>query len=181
MLDLRGSIRKLETSTMNKETIHKLTSIFDEEKSIQAQKENIFEQTRLEQENFLHAFQLLCNKVIRPKMQEFKEILSQNGCSSFIRSTNEDLTENGFNSQCNISLEVFADSNESPDGRDKFPHVMFIANKAYCNMIIHESTISPKGAGYARMKNCSYELEDITEAVIEMEILDSLEKILRRA
>lgn len=165
---------------MNKETIHKLTSIFDEENSIQAQKENIFEQTRLKQENFLQAFQLLCDRIISPKMQEFKKILSQNGCSSFICSTNEDLTKNGFNSQCNIRLEVFADSSESPDGKDRFPHVMFIANKTYCNMIIHESTISPKRAGYARMKNCSYELEDITEEVIEMEILDSLEKILKR-
>lgn len=165
---------------MKEENKSRLESIFEKENKAEKQKNNKFIELRTKQNEFLYNFQQACSHIISPIMLEFKSLLDNNGYSCFITSTNEDITENGFKSHSNIRFEISRNTTDKFYAHDKYPHIMFIANKQDLNIIIHVNTIFPNGGGHAFMKSQSYTIDQITNEVIEQEITESIENILKK-
>lgn len=165
---------------MKEENKNRLTSIFENEKKVEIQRNIEIENTKNRQDEFINSFEKLCNEVIQPKMLEFKELLNTNGYGCFINYNKENSTEKGFDTKPNINFEISHNVTDKFYSRNKYPHIMFIADKSDLKIMIHENTMFPNSSGHAGMKNKSYTIEELNSDIVEKEVTESIEKILKK-
>ncbi|WP_312076812.1 hypothetical protein [Chryseobacterium sp.] len=111
-------------------------------------------------------------------MQEFRRMLRENGFGCKISFNEEVKNGLGINAQTNIKLQISRHVDSNFYANDKFPHIMFVADKNLKRIVIHQDNIFQNGTGTAALKEQNYTLENLDEDSIEREILDSIEKIL---
>lgn len=163
---------------MKEENINKLNSLFSQIKTEEQRLKENLEKKKSEEEVFLEGFKTLCKNVIGPKMQEFRSMLRQNGFGCKVEFREENRNGAGINSQSNMILQISRNVNSSFYANDKFPHIMFTADRSLKRIGIHVDTIFQNGTGTAALKPDFYTLETLDENATEREIVESLEKIL---
>ena len=163
---------------MKEESIDKLNSLFSNLKSEEEKLRASQEKQKSEEDLFVEGFKTLCKNMIDPKMQEFRRMLRQNGFGCKITINEESKSGNGINAQPNIKLQISRNVESNFYTNNKFPHIMFTADKYYKKIGIHLDTIFQNGEGTAVMKEQSYTLETLNEEIVEKEIVESIEKIL---
>lgn len=163
---------------MKEENINKLNTLFSNLKSEEQKRKESLEKKKSEEDLFMEGFKNLCKNFIDPKMQEFRRMLRENGFGCKITFSEEHPTGSGIHSQCHIRLQMSRNVNSNFYANDKFPHIMFTADKNLKRIGVHLDTIFQNGTGTAAMKPQTYTLETLDEDTIEKEILDSVEKIL---
>ncbi|KQT17558.1 hypothetical protein ASG31_09155 [Chryseobacterium sp. Leaf404] len=163
---------------MKEENINKLNSLFSNLKSEEQKLKESMEKKKSEDDLFIEGFRTLCKNFIDPKMQEFRRMLRENGFGCKI-SFNEEIKNGlGINSQTNIKLQISRNVDSNFYVNDKFPHIMFVADKNLKRIVIHQDTIFQNGTGNAALKEKNYTLDNLSEEDIEREILESVENIL---
>lgn len=163
---------------MKEENINKLNSLFSDLKSEDQKLKDSLEKQKTEDDLFLEGFRTLCRNYIDPKMQEFRRMLRENGFGCKISFNEEVKNGLGINSQTNIKLQISRNVDSNFYANDKFPHIMFVADKNLKKIVIHQDTIFQNGTGNAALKEQNYTLENLAEEDIEREILNSVENIL---
>ena len=163
---------------MKEENVNKLNSLFSNLKSEDQKLKESLEKKKSEDDLFIEGFKTLCKNFIDPKMQEFRRMLRQNGFGCKV-SFNEEIKNGlGINSQTNIKLQISRNVDSNFYANDKFPHIMFIADKNLKRIVVHQDTIFQNGAGTTALKKQTYTLESLHEDDVEKEILESVENIL---
>lgn len=163
---------------MKEENLDKLNSLFSNLKTEEQKLKESQEKQKSEEDLFIEGFKTLCKNLIDPKMQEFRRILRQNGYGCKISLNEESKNGTGINAQTNIKLQIAKNVDSNFYTNNKFPHIMFTADKFYKRIGVHLDTIFQNGTGTAAMKEQSYTLQTLDEESIEKEIIDSIEKIL---
>lgn len=163
---------------MKEENIDKLNALFSDLRSEEQKLKESQEKQKSEEDLFLEGFKTLCKNLIDPKMQEFRRMLRQNGFGCKITINEESKSGTGLNAQPNIKLQISRNVDSNFYTNNKFPHIMFTADKYYKKIGIYLDTIFQNGEGTAAMKEQSYTLETLTEEIVEREIVESVEKIL---
>lgn len=163
---------------MKEENLNKLNTLFSNLKTEEQKLKESLEKKKSEDYLFIEGFKTLCKNFIDPKMQEFRRMLRENGFGCKITFNEE--TKNGLNinSQTNIKLQISRNVDSNFYTNDKFPHIMFVADKNLKRIVVHQDTIFQNGTGNAALKEQNYTLENIKEDDIEKEILESIENIL---
>jgi len=163
---------------MKEENINRLNSLFLNLKSEEQKLKESLEKQKSEDDLFLEGFKTLCKNFIDPKMQEFRRMLRENGFGCKI-SFNEEIKNGlGINSQTNIKLQISRNVDSNFYANDKFPHIMFVADKNLKRIVVHQDTIFQNGIGIAALKEQNYTLKTLDEESVEKEILESIENIL---
>lgn len=163
---------------MKEENIDKLNSLFSRIKTEEEKLKESLEKKKSEEELFLEGFKTLSKNFIEPKMQEFRRMLRQNGFGCKVEFSEESKSRPGIHSQPNIRLQISRNVNSNFYANDKFPHVMFTADRNLKRIGIHVDTIFQNGTGTAALKPEFYTPETLDEDAIEKEIVEALEKIL---
>lgn len=163
---------------MKEENLNKLNSLFSNLRTEEQKLKESQEKKKSEEDLFIEGFKILCKNLIDPKMQEFRKILRQNGYGCKISMNEESKTGTGINAQTNIKLQIARNVDSNFYTNNKFPHIMFTADKNYKKIGIHLDTIFQNGTGTTAMKEQTYTLETLDEESIEKEIVESIEKIL---
>lgn len=163
---------------MKEENINKLNSLFSRIKTEEEKLKESLERKKSEEELFLESFKTLCKNIIEPKMQEFRSMLLQNGFGCKVEFREESNSRPGIHSHPNIRLQISRNVNSNFYANDKFPHVMFTADRNLKRIGIHVDTIFQNGTGNSALKPDFYTLETLDENATEREIVESLEKIL---
>jgi|GEM_PF-803492 len=171
-----GNPKKL--MQMKEENINRLNSLFSNLKSEEQKLKESLEKQKSEDDLFIEGFKTLCKNFIDPKMQEFRRMLRENGFGCKI-SFNEEIKNGlGINSQTNIKLQISRNVDSNFYANDKFPHIMFVADKNLKRIVVHQDTIFQNGIGIAALKEQNYTLKTLDEESVEKEILESIENIL---
>ena len=105
-------------------------------------------------------------------------MLRENGYGCKVAFNEENKNGTGISHQTNIKLQISRNVESNFYTNDKFPHIMFVADKNLKRIGIHQDTIFQNGTGTAAMKEQTYTLEHLDEESIEKEILQSVENIL---
>ncbi|MFC7348303.1 hypothetical protein ACFQO9_16410 [Chryseobacterium zhengzhouense] len=163
---------------MKEENINKLNSLFSNLKTEEQKLKESLEKKKSEDDLFIEGFRNICKTYVDPKMQEFRRMLRENGFGCKISFNEEVKNGLGVNSQTNIKLQISRNVDSNFYTNDKFPHIMFVADKNLKRIGIHQDTIFQNGTGTAAMKEQYYTLENLDEDSIEKEILESIENIL---
>ncbi|WP_262148220.1 hypothetical protein [Chryseobacterium foetidum] len=163
---------------MKEENINKLNSLFSNLKSEEQKLKESMEKKKSEDDLFIEGFRTLCKNFIDPKMQEFRRMLRENGFGCKISFSEEIKNGLGINSHTNIKLQISRNVDSNFYANDKFPHIMFVADKNLKRIVIHQDTIFQNGTGNAALKEKNYTLDNLSEEDIEREILESVENIL---
>ncbi|MDQ0594691.1 hypothetical protein QFZ37_003060 [Chryseobacterium ginsenosidimutans] len=163
---------------MKEENINKLNSLFSNLKTEEEKLKESLAKKKSEEDLFVEGFKTLCRNLIDPKMQEFRRMLKENGFGCKITLNEENKNGLGINSQPNIKLQISRNIDSNFYANDKFPHVMFAADKNLKRIAVHQDTIFQNGTGNAALKEQTYTLETLDEENIEKEILHSIENIL---
>lgn len=163
---------------MKEENINKLNSLFSNLKTEDQKLKESLDKKKSEDDLFIEGFRTLCKNFIDPKMQEFRRMLRENGFGCKITFNEETKNGLGINSQTHIKLQISKNVDSNFYTNDKFPHIMFVADKNLKRIVIHQDTIFQNGTGSAALKEQNYTLENIKEDNIEKEILESIENIL---
>jgi len=163
---------------MKEESIDRLNNLFYNLKTEEEKLQHRLAKKKSEEELFMEGFRMLCKSFIDPKMQEFRRMLKENKFGSKISIIEELPNGTGILSQPHIKLQISRNVDSSFYANDKFPHVLFVADKNLKRIGIHLDTIFQNGTGTAAMKPDFYTLETLDEDAIEKEIIESLEKIL---
>lgn len=163
---------------MKEENINKLNTLFSNLKTEEEKLKESLEKKKSEEDLFIEGFKNLCKNFIDPKMQEFRRMLRENGFGCKITFSEEQKSGSGIHSQCHIRLQISRNVNSNFYANDKFPHIMFTADKNLKRIGIHLDTIFQNGSGTAAMKPQTYTLETLDEDAVEKEIVDAVEKIL---
>lgn len=163
---------------MKEENVNKLNTLFSSLRSEDQKLKESLEKKKSEDDLFIEGFKTLCKNFIDPKMQEFRRMLRQNGFGCKI-SFNEEMKNGlGINAQTNIKLQISRNVDSNFYTNDKFPHIMFVADKNLKRIFIHQDTIFQNGTGTTASKEQTYTLESLHEDDVEKEILESVENIL---
>lgn len=163
---------------MKEENINKLNSLFSNLKTEEQKLKESLEKKKSEEDLFIEGFKTVCKNLIEPKMQEFRRMLRENGFGCKVACNEENKNGLGINSQTNMKLQISRNIDSNFYANDKFPHIMFVADKNLKRIGIHQDTIFQNGIGTAAMKEQTYTLETLDEENIEREILQSIENIL---
>lgn len=163
---------------MKEENVNKLNSLFSNLKTEEQKLRESLEKKKSEDDLFIEGFKKLSKNFIEPKMQEFRRMLRENGFGCKITFSEENKSGLGINSQTNIKLQISRNVDSNFYANDKFPHIMFLADKNLKRIGVHQDTIFQNGTGIAAMKEQTYTLETLDEDSIEREILESIENIL---
>jgi len=163
---------------MKEENIDKLNSLFSNLRTEEQKLKESQEKKKSEEDLFVESFKTICKNLIDPKMQEFRKILRQNGYGCKIMQNEESKNGTGINAQPNIKLQISRNINSNFYTNNKFPHIMFTADKYYKKIGVHLDTIFQNGTGNAAMREQTYTLENLNEEIVEKEIVECLEKIL---
>lgn len=163
---------------MKEENLNKLNSLFSNLKTEEQKLKESQEKQKSEEDLFIEGFKTLCKNLIDPKMQEFRRMLRQNGYGCKISLNEESKNATGINGQTNIKLQIARNVDSNFYTNNKFPHIMFIADKFYKKIGVHQDTIFQNGTGTAAMKEQTYTLESLNEESVEKEIVESIEIIL---
>lgn len=163
---------------MKEENIDKLNSLFSNLRTEEEKLKESQEKQKSEEDLFIERFKTLCKNLIDPKMQEFRRMLRENGYGCKITLNEESKNGTGINAQPHIKLQISRNVDSNFYTNNKFPHIMFTADKYYKKIGVHLDTIFQNGTGNAALKEQTYTLETLTEESIEKEIVDSIEKIL---
>ncbi len=163
---------------MKEENINKLNALFSNLKTEEQKLQESLAKKKSEEDLFIEGFRTLCKNLIEPKMQEFRRMLRENGFGCKVAFNEENKNGLGINSQTNIKLQISRNLESNFYANDKFPHIMFVADKNLKRISIHQDTIFQNGTGTAAMKEQTYTLENLDEENIEKEILQSVENIL---
>ncbi|UQB68670.1 hypothetical protein [Epilithonimonas zeae] len=163
---------------MKEENLNRLNSLFSNLKSEEERLKESQEKQKSEEDLFVEGFKTLCKNLIDPKMQEFRRMLRQNGFGCKITFNEESKSGTGINAQPNIKLQISRNVDSNFYTNNKFPHIMFTADKYYKKIGIHLDTIFQNGKGTAALKEQTYTLKTLDEEAVEKEIVESIEKIL---
>ncbi|MFY7844353.1 hypothetical protein [Chryseobacterium gambrini] len=163
---------------MKEENIERLNSLFSNLKTEEQKLQESLAKKKSEEDMFIEGFRTLSKNLIEPKMQEFRRMLRENGFGCKVNFNEENKNGLGVNSQTNMKLQISRNVESNFYANDKFPHIMFVADKNLKRIGIHQDTIFQNGTGTAAFKEQKYTLETITEENIEKEILESIENIL---
>lgn len=163
---------------MKEESLNKLNGLFSKLKTEEQKLKESLEKKKGEDELFIENFKNLCKNFIEPKMQEFRRMLRENGFGCKIMLSEENKNVLGINSHPNIKLQISRNVDSNFYANDKFPHVMFVADKNLKRIMVHQDTIFQNGTGVAAMKEKNYTFDTLDEDSIEKEILESVENIL---
>lgn len=163
---------------MKEENISRLNHLFHNLKTEEQKLKESLEKKKSEEDLFIEDFRMLCKNLIDPKMQEFRRMLRENGFGCKISFNEEVKNGLGIHSQTHIKLQISRNVDSNFYANDKFPHIMFVADKNLKRIGIHQDTIFQNGTGFAAMKEQTYTFETINEEIIEKEILESIENIL---
>lgn len=163
---------------MKEENINKLNTLFSNLKTEDEKLKESLAKKKSEEDLFIEAFKTLCKNLIEPKMQEFRRMLRENGYGCKVAFNEENKNGIGINHQSNIKLQISRNVESNFYANDKFPHIMFVADKNLKRIGVHQDTIFQNGTGTAAMKEQTYTLEHLDEESIEKEILHSVENIL---
>lgn len=163
---------------MKEENINRLNALFSNLKTEEEKLQEKLAKKKSEEDLFLEGFKTLCKNFIEPKMQEFRRMLKENGFGCKLSFSEENQSSTGINAQPNIKLQISRNVASNFYANDKFPHIMFVADKNLKRIGIHQDTIFQNGTGNAVMKDQKYTLETLDEESIEREILESIENIL---
>ncbi|WP_415327753.1 hypothetical protein [Chryseobacterium sp. MMS23-Vi53] len=163
---------------MKDENVNKLNALFSNLKSEEQKLKESLEKKKSEEDLFIENFKTVCKNLIDPKMQEFRRMLRENGFGCKITFSEENEKKLGINGYTNIKLQISRNVDSNFYANDKFPHIMFVADKNTRKIGIHQDTIFQNGTGNAVMKEYSYTVDALNEENIEQEILDSIENIL---
>ncbi|WP_294297282.1 hypothetical protein [uncultured Chryseobacterium sp.] len=163
---------------MKEESIHRLNNIFYSLKTEEEKIRDGLARKKSGEDLFLENFRTLCKNFIEPKMQEFRRMLKENRFGSKISFFEETGTGKAIHAQTHIKLQISRNVESNFYANDKFPHIMFVADKNLKRIGIHTDTIFQNGTGTAFLKPDFYTLETFDEETIETEIVDALEKIL---
>ncbi|GAA5083020.1 hypothetical protein GCM10023210_01050 [Chryseobacterium ginsengisoli] len=163
---------------MKEENINKLNSLFSNLKTEEEKLKESLAKKKSEDDLFVEEFKTISKNLIEPKMQEFRRMLRENGFGCKVAFNEENKNGLGINSQPNMKLQISRNIDSNFYANDKFPHIMFVADKNLKRIGIHQDTIFQNGTGNAAMKEQAYTLETLNEENIEKEILNSIENIL---
>ena len=163
---------------MKEESINRLNSLFYNLKTEEEKLKDRLAKKKSEEDLFTESFRTLCKNLVEPKMQEFRRMLKENKFGSKIALGEEMAGGAGINTQPHIRLQISRNVESSFYANDKFPHIMFVADKNLKRIGIHLDTIFQNGPGTAFMKPDFYTLETLDENAVEKEIVEGLEKIL---
>ncbi|WP_294293377.1 hypothetical protein [uncultured Chryseobacterium sp.] len=163
---------------MKEESINRLNHVFYNLKTEEEKLRDSLARKKSEEDLFLEDFRTLCKNFIDPKMQEFRRMLRENKFGSKISFAEETANATGVLAQPHIKLQISRNVDSNFYANDKFPHIMFAADKNLKRIGIHLDTIFQNGSGTAVLKPDFYTLETLDEDSIEREIVDALEKIL---
>lgn len=163
---------------MKEENVNKLNTLFSSLRSEDQKLKESLEKKKSEDDLFIEGFKTLCKNFIDPKMQEFRRMLRQNGFGCKISFNEEVKNGLGINAQTNIKLQISRNVDSNFYTNDKFPHIMFVADKNLKRIVVHQDTIFQNGTGTSASKEKTYTLENLHEDDVEKEILESIENIL---
>jgi len=163
---------------MKEESINRLNHVFYNLKTEEEKLRDSLARKKSEEDLFLEGFRTLCKNFIDPKMQEFRRMLKENKFGSKISFAEETANGLGILAQPHIKFQISRNVDSNFYANDKFPHIMFVADKNLKRIGIHLDTIFQNGSGTAFLKSDFYTLETLDEDSIEKEIVDALEKIL---
>lgn len=163
---------------MKEENVNKLNTLFSSLRSEDQKLKESLEKKKSEDDLFIEGFKTLCKNYIDPKMQEFRRMLRQNGFGCKISFNEEVKNGLGINAQTNIKLQISRNVDSNFYTNDKFPHIMFVADKNLKRIVVHQDTIFQNGTGTSASKEKTYTLENLHEDDVEKEILESIENIL---
>lgn len=164
---------------MKEENKKRLNSIFEEKNNAQIRSSVKNKEAQNKRVEFLERFEQICIQVIEPKMLEFKELLNENGYGCFINSNKENSRLKGFKALSYINLEISKNLTNKFYQENECPHIMFIANNIENTVQLHENTMFPNSGGEAGMKKNRYKIDEINSDIVEKEIAESIENILK--
>jgi hypothetical protein len=153
---------------MREETKEKLKSILNDYKHKQLDFLRQHELTKTERKEFLDAFNKKVNEMIRPCFEELGKLLKSRGHGFEITQKNELQDLHGNTQSAHIRLELLPNGSRANAG--KRPTISFIANSVRKEVWTEVSTIMSGCAG----QRSSYSLDEITEEVVEEEVLSVL-------
>ncbi len=132
------------------------------------------------QEKFLSDFETLCKDKIEPIMTDIGLLLKNNDHDVYIEYAEEGTNERHGKIQPYIMMNILRSLKDfhlfEPK---KYPHIQFVGDKSSQEVFIYESTISPSKGGQAGAKRTRYKIEILTDEIIEKEIVESVENILK--
>lgn len=163
---------------MKEESINRLNNLFHNLKTEDEKLKDLLAKKKSEEDLFLEGFRTLSKNFIEPKMQEFRRMLKENKFGSKIIVAEETAGGTGISAQPHIKLQISRNVESNFYANDKFPHIMFTADKNLKRIGIHLDTIFQNGTGTALLKPDFYTLETLDEDAVEKEMVDGLEKIL---
>jgi hypothetical protein len=153
---------------MRSETRTKLQGVLDNYKQKQLTMLKLHEQTKSERELFLNNFYQKVSKTIRPCFEELGQLLRSKGHGFEITQRRESLDIHGNMQSASIKLEILPNGFREAAGSR--PAISFIANSIRREVWTQVSTFMSGCAGQRSV----YTLEEITEDVVEEEVLSVL-------
>jgi len=133
-----------------------------------------------EQEKFLSDFETLCKDKIEPIMIDIGSLLKNNDYEVYIEYNEEGTNERKGKTQPYIMMNVLRSKKDFHLHEPRqYPHIQFIGDRSSQEIFIHESTISPSKGGQAGAKRTRYKIDILTDEIIEKEIVETVENILK--
>lgn len=166
---------KDEKFRMKKETKSQLESLLDNYQEKQLEAEIKQEQSQYARELFLDNFKGLREKVIRPSMTEIGEILEQKGHKYNIKEQEYSIDRKGFTQEAHIEFNIFPAGKEQKSYYDSHPSIAFITDTGSLKVQVRGSYVMADIRGESSRIG-TYELSEISNDIVEKEILDILIK-----
>ena len=182
-LNIRGVNNMNNKSSQDPKS--KLSSILNQYDYYLKQKEEKKKQEKSEQEKFTEEFIKIRDEIIRPVFNRLKTEIERRGHKVQIETKEPSWdTEKHLPIEPSISFNLeLARGNEEhrrPYSTCDLPHLSFICNSSKKKVWSHESTVGPGHGGHGGSRG-EFTINQITEKVVEDEVLGWLESLMKDA
>ncbi len=163
---------------MKKETKLTLDNLMNKYQQKLAEAKEEKEKVRSAEDVFLSAFKRLRKEVIRPVMEDFGKQLKARSHEYQITEEEESLDREGRIFDARITMFIFpVDIDRSAYRSGNTPSISFIASGHKKKIGVHASNILPTRGGSAGPRGSELDLEEVTDDLVEQEILKVLKEI----
>ena len=159
---------------MKNDTSDRLESVFDKYDKKQTEIKNEQEKVKTEHELFLETFDKKITEVIRPTMEELGEAIKNRGHHFEITEGQETQDGEGRTTAAQVKMKIHPNGQQPRYGQPgDSPALTFFAGTYDNKVWSHASTIMPGRGGSAGKRN-DYLVENITNDIVEEEIIHLL-------
>jgi hypothetical protein len=133
---------------------------------------------RLRQDDiFLRRFHEVSSSLIKPALEEIGAFAQSKGLGFRIDQQQDGGTADGKHTEASISIRFYPGENQEHRPAHEYPHLSVMCSKFKQNVWLHQSTLSPGRGGQAGSVG-EFQLDDLSEDLIQEKIADLLHKIL---